>query len=584
MSHRLAGLPPALSLLLIVLLANPTAGALVSVDGLQGTEAEEVRSEEHTIVSFDGTRLAVTLWFNESLLETPQAAILAAHGWSQDRHHMADAAQWLADEGYIVLAWDARGFGESEGTVGLNGPDEWQDVSAIIDWLTDDDTLPDGPHVQMDQQDPRIGMIGSSYGGAIQLLASAHDERIDAVVPDITWNDLTHSLAPDDVVKRGWVDLLFGSGQAASHGLMNEPPEPNTGGMDPRLTDWFAEATVTGRLPEDAREPLLERSPLTHMESVGAHALITQGWWDTLFLPDEASATYNALAERDDAETHLLFHGAGHGHSQSDEDRAEIRDHVARFFARHLQNATGDPLPSVIAYESASKQWTELPAWPPETDPLNRELTPAADAQGTILAVTPTPTSHTDTQQAAGQLPSTHVDLNEESPLPTTLHLDSGLQGPFTMHGRPQVNVTITPDVDELVLFFSLVEVGLQERVLYNQVTPMRFDDQAGETIDVEVELPSLAHTVPAGNQLQLRITTSDSGYHSPRDAGTVEIHPQESMLTIPVSGSSGIEVYDPEKEGEEEQEASGVTFGVVVAMLVGVVVLVGRRRGANLQ
>ena len=45
--------------------------------------------------------------------------------------------------------------------------------------------------------DPRVGMIGGSYGGEIQFAAAAVDARLDTIIPMITWNDLTYSLGPE---------------------------------------------------------------------------------------------------------------------------------------------------------------------------------------------------------------------------------------------------------------------------------------------------------------------------------------------------------------------------------------------------
>ena len=39
--------------------------------------------------------------------------------------------------------------------------------------------------------DPRVGMVGGSYGGQVQFAAAGVDQRIDTIVPLITWNDLS---------------------------------------------------------------------------------------------------------------------------------------------------------------------------------------------------------------------------------------------------------------------------------------------------------------------------------------------------------------------------------------------------------
>ena len=65
----------------------------------------------------------------------------------------------------------------------FDSPDfEARDVQALIDFVgTTPEALLDGPN------DPRVGMSGSSYGGAIQLATAAVDSRIDAIIPDVTW-------------------------------------------------------------------------------------------------------------------------------------------------------------------------------------------------------------------------------------------------------------------------------------------------------------------------------------------------------------------------------------------------------------
>src|SRR4051794_13392019 len=71
----------------------------------------------------------------------------------------------LRGEGYNTLTWDPRGIGGSGGVVNFDSPDfEVRDVQALIDFVaTTPEALLDGPN------DPRVGMSGSSYGGAIQL-------------------------------------------------------------------------------------------------------------------------------------------------------------------------------------------------------------------------------------------------------------------------------------------------------------------------------------------------------------------------------------------------------------------------------
>ncbi|WP_182884980.1 alpha/beta fold hydrolase [Microbispora sp. H10885] len=140
-------------------------------------------------------------------------AVLLAHGFGGSKDSMREQAERLAGRGYAVLTWSARGFGRSTGQIALNSPDyEVKDVRGLVDWLAA------RPEVRLDAPgDPRVGIAGGSYGGAIALMAAAYDSRVDAIVPQITWYDLADALFPDasgagpanGVFKKMWAGIFF---------------------------------------------------------------------------------------------------------------------------------------------------------------------------------------------------------------------------------------------------------------------------------------------------------------------------------------------------------------------------------------
>ncbi|GAA1743257.1 alpha/beta fold hydrolase [Nonomuraea bangladeshensis] len=149
--------------------------------------------------------------------------VLLAHGFGGSKQSMRQQAAQLAQDGYAVLTWSARGFGRSTGEIALNSPDyEVKDVKQLIDWVSK------RPEVQLDAAgDPRVGIVGGSYGGAIALMTAAFDQRVDAIVPQITWADLADALFPNNaaratsgglgdpetgVFKRMWSGIFFGRG------------------------------------------------------------------------------------------------------------------------------------------------------------------------------------------------------------------------------------------------------------------------------------------------------------------------------------------------------------------------------------
>ena len=57
--------------------------------------------------------------------------------------------------------------------------------------------------------DPWLGMVGGSYGGGIQLVSAAIDDRIDVIVPGIAWHNLDESLYTSEAFKTSYSSLLL---------------------------------------------------------------------------------------------------------------------------------------------------------------------------------------------------------------------------------------------------------------------------------------------------------------------------------------------------------------------------------------
>ncbi|MET0865699.1 MAG: alpha/beta fold hydrolase [Nakamurella sp.] len=144
--------------------------------------------------------------------QTPAPAVIMAHGFGGSKQSVAADAQELARNGFVVLAYSARGFGASTGQISLDSLDyEIPDARALVDWLATQ------PEVTLDAPgDPRVGVTGASYGGALSLMLAGTDPRIDASVPIITWNDLEQSLFPN---AQATPDDLAASTPAAASGV-----------------------------------------------------------------------------------------------------------------------------------------------------------------------------------------------------------------------------------------------------------------------------------------------------------------------------------------------------------------------------
>lgn len=269
----------------------PVTGALAAVT-----------VENGTVASFDGAPIAYTFAHPDGT--TPSPVVLMTHGWggSRTKDFTGGTGKMLLDNGYAVLTWDARGFGESGGEANVDSQEyEVKDVQALLDDLANRTTvLLDGPG------DPRFGMVGGSYAGGIQLMLAAADNRVDAIIPSIAWNDLPRSLRPGGILKNGWDLLLYGAGAATA----------TTGGLAARQTGAYApqihQSLVEGLALNDWSGTTLSwfdaKSPKHYVNGntaggrnlpgINAPALILQGTSDTLFNLNEGVANYKAIAAR----------------------------------------------------------------------------------------------------------------------------------------------------------------------------------------------------------------------------------------------------------------------------------------------
>jgi ABC-2 type transport system ATP-binding protein len=122
--------------------------------------------------------------------------VLLAHGFGGTKESVAGQAADLQERGYVVVTWTARGFGHSGGRIHLDDPKfEVADAKALIDLAAK------RPDVQLDSPgDPRVGVMGASYGGALALMLAGADPRVDGVVAAITWHDLAEAFFPQAAV------------------------------------------------------------------------------------------------------------------------------------------------------------------------------------------------------------------------------------------------------------------------------------------------------------------------------------------------------------------------------------------------
>jgi ABC-2 type transport system ATP-binding protein len=359
------------------LIAALTA-ALVAAGGVAAAADERAAGPtpqtDTFVTSFDGTQLQVHLMRTEHRAADDTApVVMIAHGFGEagpsdpDGKRLAGAPtiRPVLDAGYDVLTWDARGHGGSQGTAMLDSPAyEVRDVQAILDWLADQ------PGVELDAPgDPRVGMVGASYGGIIQFLVAALDDRVDVIAPGYT----SHDLARDSIAKNGKFKEAWGLGLVGMGGVGLVPPGlasplgPQLHLIDPPAVTGLLQGIVRGTTTPAFDDYLDLRSPHRYLGRVDVPTLIQGGTPDTLFPLDNLVKDFLTLKRRG-VPVRLVWNCEGH--SLCPGDTGPLAEHfdatVIRWMDRWLQqDRTVETGPSFEWIADNEDSYRSAVAYPP---------------------------------------------------------------------------------------------------------------------------------------------------------------------------------------------------------------------------
>jgi len=132
---------------------------------------------------FDGTVLRGDL-YRPAGADADRPGVVMSHGFSAVRTMALPAfAHALADSGLVVLLYDHRNLGDSDGQPRqeINPWAQSRDMIEAIGWL--------GERGGVD--DRRLGLWGSSFSGGEALVVAAVDDRVRAVVANVPFAGLS---------------------------------------------------------------------------------------------------------------------------------------------------------------------------------------------------------------------------------------------------------------------------------------------------------------------------------------------------------------------------------------------------------
>ena len=513
-------------------------------------------------------------------------AILTTHGFGGDKaddNQMA-IGKGFVDQGYAVLSYSGLGFGKTTCKIQLDDPD-WDGKAGkqMVDVLAGKKAYfvagsTAGRYLRTitteSAGDPRVGMIGGSYGGQIQYAVAKQDPRIDAIIPIITWNDLNYSLAPQRVAKKQWIDLFFGAGIVSGVGNSNADPETMTGCVNFTDQACVGAAHLNSAGYADPATAALARhaSVASYVKQVKAPTLVVQGQKDTLFNLNEAVATYDSLKAQG---TPVKMVWQSWGHSDSDPVAGELdfgasslrgsylgkrflnwMNHYVRGYStaptgpqfeyfRDWVPYDTDPSKAGTAIAAAYKQSSSV-SWAPTNtlyftgnDGLTATKGSVVPGSASYANTSAAPTSYSETSGVEGDTVN-----NEPSDGPGTFAAFTSpvLKAPAEVVGAPVVKLHLTAPAaaqtqaggpsGQLVLFAKVYDVAPDgTKVLKNRmISPLRVADV---NKPVNLRLPGIVHRFATGHRIQVVVAASDFAY-----AGNTAAQPV-TISTSPLAPST---------------------------------------------
>lgn len=513
-------------------------------------------------------------------------AILTTHGFGGDKADSNQSAigKGFVGQGYAVLSYSGLGFGKTDCKITLDDPD-WDGKAGkqMVDVLAGKKTYTaegsSSPQYLRSIStestgDPRVGMIGGSYGGQIQYAVAMQDPRIDALIPIITWSDLSYSLAPGNVAKKQWIDLFFSAGIIS--GAQNATADPETLPFCPNFTDQAcigAAAMNTAGYPDAATVALAKHASVaSYVSKVKAPTLLVQGQKDTLFNINEAVATYRSL-QAQKTPVKMVWQSWGHSGSspvagELDFGAKSLRDsYLGRRFLdwmnHYVRGQSTAPTGPQFEY---FRDWVKYDTSPAKA----RTAIGSAYARSSTVSWDPTHTLYFsgghELKASKAAAESSSASYANASAAPTSYSETSGLEGnqvnneptdapgtfvsftsdplaaPADVVGSPKVTLRLsTPAAGytqiggpsgQLVLFAKIYDIAPDgSKVLKNRmVSPQRVTDTNKL---VTLRLPGIVHRFGTGHRIQVAVAASDAAY-----AGNTLPQPV-AIMTGPTSGST---------------------------------------------
>jgi uncharacterized protein len=283
----------------------------------------------------EGIKLVGDLYLPEGLTPGEQrAGVVLCHGYTGVKDlYLPDNAGALNQAGYVALTFDYKGWGESGGPRSRLAPyGRVADVQAALSFL--------GAQEEADAE--RLGLYGTSYGGAIAVWTAAVDPRVKCVVSVVgighggRW--MRSVRRPDE-----WVDLLERSaGDRVKRALGGQSEVVNREDIllpDRQSAELAAAArrnnpAAVGQIPLEYVDETLGFNPEWVVDRIAPRPVLFITTDDDRLVPPEESAALYARAG--EPKRLVVLGGYGHYEVYAEPAFSEVMAATLAWYGQHL--------------------------------------------------------------------------------------------------------------------------------------------------------------------------------------------------------------------------------------------------------
>jgi predicted acyl esterase len=525
-------------------------------------------------------------------------ALLVTNGFGGTKADQADLAQGFGAHGYVTLSYTGIGFVDGD-TCPITLDDREHDGAAASQLLrflggdpsilaVDDQTKERVVVNQVIRQDaktgtrydPAVGMTGGSYGGQIQFATAGFERghgtnRLDAIIPLITWNDLSYSLAPENsslpggtansgsvtprntgVFKWEWSALFTTLGVVNGVQDLVSPNDPaawqkfvteGCANFDKPVCQALLEVATLGYPSQQSIRFLRSNSVASYMSQIRVPTLLGQGQADTLFNLQESIATYRSL-KKQGTPVALDWQSWGHSDSTPQPGELDMRHPEQSYQGRqalawfdHYVKGTGPQPPLDFRYfrdwvfqqtGSIPQAYGRAAAYPVgSTRTLFLSGTSAGGTDGALVSSKTLVQPGTSAYSSVAPIGPNYTETSEfdqsqpvTDPPGTAIRFATApLSSAMTIVGSPRLSVKLDSPTaagtqgagpgGQLVVFAKLYD-------LPPSGTPIELPHRlispsriADVTQPVTIELPAIVHRFPPGHRLAVVLAGGDMAY-----------------------------------------------------------------------